>query len=91
MKRKLYTDDLATRIKTSRNKKFKPSNGTEGDMFISMWCDECVHDANDTLATCDILLLSMVWGTEDPEYPKEWTFDDDGQPICTNFNERLSQ
>lgn len=59
---------------------YRPSNGTEGDIFRSQWCNNCVRDHNwhldpdDGGDTCDILYDG--WFGEhsypSPEGPSEW-------------------
>ena len=65
---------------------YRPSNGTEGDMFMSKFCDKCakcnMHD--DDKDPCKILGASMMYNISDPEYPKEWIEDENG-PKCTAF------
>jgi len=70
------------------NKKYRPSNGTEGMLFISDFCENCIHekfmhtqDHNDK--QCDILDRSFLHEVDEPEYPSEWTYDEDGSPTCT--------
>lgn len=62
--------------------KYRPSNGTEGDGFICAWCLSCARDKN---RDCPILAATMAFAVDDPEYPKEWSFDDYGLPQCTAF------
>jgi hypothetical protein len=71
---------------------FKPCNGTAGEYFWSMWCEECerdkvmsgqatVEDADrDPGLYCEILNRSF----RDEPLP-EWVYGDDGQPKCTAF------
>lgn len=69
--------------------KFQPCNGTHGDCFRSAWCDQCVkhpHDM-DAKGQCFILLSTMAWNIDDPEYPEEWQYKD-GEPVCTAFKSR---
>lgn len=66
----------------SENKKYRPSNGTEGEYFMESHCYQCIHDnGNDKI--CDILMRSMFCGIEDKEYPEEWTYDESGKATCT--------
>lgn len=69
-------------------KKYRPSNGTEGEGFIDHFCYNCIHgkyehtgDLNDK--PCDILSRSFMHDLKDKEYPEEWTYDEDGNPTCT--------
>lgn len=69
------------------NKKYRPSNGTEGDCFMSNFCYQCIHDNPDYNAKsprCEIMTLTMCLGVDDKDYPKEWIYQD-GKPTCTNF------
>ena len=78
-------------------KKYQPSNGTEGEMFMDAWCSECQrdkpmregvdYDECDADECCDILANTMAYDVDDPEYPSEWQFGEDGQPRCTAFVE----
>ncbi len=61
---------------------YRPSNGTEGECFAEDYCYRCI--AND-IAPCPILLNTMAYQTTDAEYPREWTFDESGEPVCTAF------
>jgi len=73
-------------------KKYCPSNGTEGMMFMSQFCDQCEHekfthtqDHDDK--QCPILSATMVNDPSDPEYPEAWTYDEAGNPTCTEFKQ----
>lgn len=64
-------------------KKYRPSNGTEGMCFIEKWCDNCIHEKynhtmNDNDKKCDILSRSMIYDLKDKEYPNEWVQDENG-------------
>lgn len=64
-------------------KPFMPSNGTDGMIFCSEFCDNCIHqhpDADNERQCTDILLKSLIG-----EQPKEWIYDKLGQPTCTAF------
>lgn len=60
---------------------YRPSNGTEGEMFMSAWCERCVKDVRHK---CPILACTMAFDLSDPEYPKEW-IERGGIPTCTAF------
>ncbi len=71
-------------------KKYRPSNGTEGMCFIDEYCCNCIHgkyehtgDTNDN--PCEILSRSFLYDVDEKEYPEEWTYDDKGEPCCTAF------
>lgn len=65
-------------------KKYKPSNGTEGLMFLDQHCCRCIHDnnADPHERKCDILTRTLLHDLSDPEYPKEWCYVG-GKPTCT--------
>ena len=72
---------------------YRPCNGSEGEFFMSMWCEECARDKemNGTVFRegresgdddwCEILGRSF---RSDEPLP-EWTYGKDGQPCCTSF------
>jgi hypothetical protein len=76
------------------DKPYRPSNDTEGEIFIARWCNRCVKSDPDpnTEIDCDILSRSFWYNINDPEYPKEWVIDDadDVREIgyCTAFVRR---
>ena len=72
---------------------YRPSNGTEGEIFMEKWCYRCrrdqkfqeTHDGNDG---CPIILAAMIHDRAQPKYPMEWVSDDDVglvNPRCTAF------
>ena len=61
------------------DKPYMPSNGGEGEWFMSKWCDKCGHDDPDNENYCPIIGNSMA-GLQ----PDEWV-DRDGTPMCTAF------
>lgn len=72
----------------SEVRKYRPSNGTEGEGFIGCFCMECIHgkyehtgDTNDH--PCEILSRSFMYDLKDKEYPEEWIYGEDGKPTCT--------
>ena len=62
---------------------YQPSNGTEGEIFMERFCNRCHHESGDR--ECKLIALTMAFKTDDPEYPTEWCYDDDGNPTCTKF------
>ena len=79
----MFIEDLAELNKEMVGQKYRPSNGTEGEMFMEMFCYNCKHDGE--YKQCDLIALSMVFNVEDDKYPKEWQYREDGQPLCTKF------
>ena len=52
-------------------KRYRPSNGSEGDRFMAEFCEHCAKSTPDGLG-CEITDRSMVFDEDDPRYPKEW-------------------
>jgi hypothetical protein len=69
------------------NKKYCPSNGTEGMAFIEHYCERCInqHPDPNNKKQCMILCHTMCYSVNDEKYPKEWIYDDNGKPTCTAF------
>ena len=65
---------------------YRPSNGTEGEIFMSQYCNRCIHDDIENNKGCTIIAFSMAYFVSDPEYPKQWIYGDDGKPTCTKFS-----
>ena len=65
--------------------KYRPSNGTEGEMFMDEFCFQCKFDINED---CEILADTFCYNINDPEYPEEWTYDKNNNPICTKFEKK---
>jgi hypothetical protein len=82
---KLYPDDLAAALQAYAGKKYRPSNGSEGEAFMSHWCNRCVCDINED---CRILGDTFMYEVTNPEYPQEWHYGEDGQPLCSAFRSR---
>lgn len=57
------------------SKKYRPSNGSEGDWFMHEHCYQCIHEHPnpDCKPKCDLMTASMCYGIEEEGYPKEWT------------------
>jgi hypothetical protein len=73
------------------DKKYRPSCGSEGADFMAIFCDRCVRDeafqrdpANND--GCFIAARTMAHDVNDPEYPSEWIYGEDGRPTCTAFD-----
>lgn len=68
---------------------YRPSNGTEGEMFRAKFCERCalldVEDEEFGMRTCAILGDVFAFQIQEKEYPKQWCYDDDGKPTCTAF------
>ncbi len=66
-------------------KKYCPSNGTEGDWFESKFCMNCINtNPNPTLKPqCKIWCAAVCYHVNEPEFPKEWTYNSENKPTCT--------
>mgnify|MGYP001575939811 CR=1 FL=1 len=64
----------------SCGKPYRPANGTEGEYFEAAWCRDCQR--KDAGEGCDIFFNSMLFNADEPEYPKELVYGDDGHPRC---------
>jgi hypothetical protein len=65
---------------------YRPSNGTEGEIFMLGWCARCAVDRRsreDGGWGCAIATMTMAVGIDDPEYPVEWRQDGPQGPRCT--------
>ncbi|MGC1494191.1 MAG: hypothetical protein WA790_00170 [Sulfitobacter sp.] len=65
---------------------YRPSNGTEGDIFMAEWCERCaLSNFDDPDTSCMINLRALAHSIGDPEYPAEWNYTNGGIPQCTAF------
>lgn len=68
--------------------RYRPSNGTEGEIFQNMWCATCQHEhahREDWSADgCKILTMTMALPIDHPDYPCEWQMGPNG-PRCTAY------
>lgn len=85
----LFTDDFAEVMKKRAGKPYRPSNGTEGDMFQVLFCGRCTKDSYDPETgggeLCPIIGDTMCCDVDSPEYPKAWVISERGQPVCKEF------
>lgn len=70
--------------------KYRPSNGTEGQLFLGAFCRRCQReghtaDGGDDGQRCEIMGMTMIYQANEPEYPAAWQYGNDGQPCCTAF------
>lgn len=81
---------VTLRYKGTPGEAYRPSNGTEGAMFEEIWCLRCKKDQDwqeHEKDSCPILLRALKCWSDDPDYPKEWAYQEDGAPCCTAFEE----
>lgn len=69
-------------------KPYRPSNGTEGDWFLSKFCLHCIHGkyehTGDVIDNpCEIITASFFSEIGTSTYPPEWVYDDNEEPTCT--------
>ena len=62
-------------------KKFRPSNGTEGAVFIDVFCATCARDIS---LDCQILADTLMYDVDDAKYPAEWCYKGN-IPCCTAY------
>lgn len=72
--------------------KYRPSNGSEGEFFKDKFCRRCQwfkwHNFGGMkYQTCPIELATTKYEEDSDKYPNQWTYDEDGKPICTEFRE----
>lgn len=95
MSQAIYPDSFAAMLVERAGEKYRPSNGTEGNLFFAAWCCKCQRDKSmreganidecDDNERCDIIADTLLYKTSDPEYPTAWQYGRDGQPCCTQF------
>ncbi|HRQ59161.1 MAG TPA: hypothetical protein PLN31_17235 [Azoarcus taiwanensis] len=74
---------------------YRPSNGTAGEAFITSWCGQCKRDrvCNGTVCAedagdddyCPIVAATFAYDVTHPSYPREWCYNEAGEPVCTAF------
>ena len=74
----MFSAELAESLKVDAGKKYKPSNGTEGEIFMSRFCHQCKRIDE----PCPIL-GRVFFGKE----VDEWAISKHGHPECTAFDE----
>ena len=78
-------DDPLARVEDER--RYRPSNGTEGMAFMDRFCDRCRRDEAyrlDEGDSCLIAAATMVFQEDEAGYPREWVYGPFG-PCCTAF------
>lgn len=67
--------------------KYRPSNGTEGEIFEENYCAKCrFYDAQEgvlTVCSKELQDRAMIFDIDSPKYPSEWTYTEQGKPTCT--------
>jgi hypothetical protein len=65
-------------------KPYRPSNGTEGMIFEDNFCCRCRKRSK----PCHIRGNALAFEKDDKHYPKQLTYDDEGEPTCTAFDDK---
>lgn len=67
------------------SRKYRPSNGIEGVHFEHEHCMQCINCDPDPTGEkqCMIWCRAIMHDTIEPEYPTEWTYDENDKPTCT--------
>ena len=63
---------------SAAGKPYRPSNSTEGEMFMERWCSGCIKKSG-----CSILNNALVG-----KQSRSWRYDDNGVPECTSFQDQ---
>jgi hypothetical protein len=92
---RIYPESWASMNVDQAGKKYRPCNGSEGELFIGTWCGTCERDHGmlkglpleecDDNQVCDIIARTFTYSVDEPEYPAEWKYGKDGQPRCTAY------
>lgn len=61
-----------------------PSNGTEGMVFESKFCDHCIHENAELQKYCDLATNAHFFHPTEREFPIEWVRSGNG-PSCTSY------
>lgn len=70
---------------------YRPSNGTEGEIFMSCFCHRCELDKGfrenpEEFDSCPIVADAFAYSIDDPSYPKEWVRDEDADIMLIGGN-----
>lgn len=74
---------MPVKIVALANKPYRPSNGTEGEIFMGAYCEKCAKQSEDN--PCPIAGAAFFNDIDADDYPEEWTHDAEGWPTCTAF------
>ena len=80
------------KVPACAGKPYRPSNGMEGEEFKCSFCYRCKFIQGNPPTQgghCSIELAVLINDVADPEFPKEWTHTDEGEPTCTAFEHIL--
>jgi len=90
-----FPADLAKLYVEHAGQRYEPSNGTEGEIFMSEWCRQCARDRamreGEPETECDDDELCTIIAANFAGEAKEWVYGTDGQPMCTAFVKASSE
>jgi hypothetical protein len=81
------TPKILYQIPNSAGTSFMPSNGTEGEIFESAFCSNCIHEKfyhtqKHGDKQCEVFNRVFL-NAPDPQ--PEWVFNEEGWPICKDW------
>jgi hypothetical protein len=79
----IYPASAAELYRRDAGEKYRPSNGTEGEIFMAVWCYRCTRWSAES--GCEIANATMFFDVDESDYPAEWRIGEDGQPECTAY------
>lgn len=88
----ILPQDFAAELAARAGQPYRPSNGTEGEIFHNAACARCAKWVEDEDTdphgrnSCTIEIYAWAFGIDEPKYPKEWVYGPDGQPTCLAFD-----
>ncbi|TXN80621.1 hypothetical protein [Methylobacterium sp. WL8] len=88
LSRAIFPDEAARFFVGRTGEPYRPSNGTEGDVFENVWCSGCRRQTLPDGNGCLIQLRAWACDLGDENYPPEWIYGADGQPCCTAFSDK---
>lgn len=85
----MFPPDLAKLYVEQAGKRYEPSNGTEGEIFMDEWCRTCQRDRSMRegldIEDCDETELCRIIAASFQGEATEWVYGNDGQPMCTAY------
>lgn len=78
-------------VEITKTMPWRPSNGSDGEVFRCQFCDRCEKDRYES-HPCGIFTRTMIYDVDDPKYPKQWIENigvpwNERDPRCTAFVE----
>ncbi|MFZ5566707.1 MAG: hypothetical protein ACOY95_06865 [Pseudomonadota bacterium] len=85
----MFPPDLAKLYVEQAGKRYEPSNGTEGEIFMDEWCRTCQRDRamreGLDIDDCDDNELCTIVAASFRGEAEEWVYGMDGQPMCKAY------